>query len=84
MFRNIIITSVCTLLTVGSPALGQGKRAADWSKDQHYEFEDDPLAGVGPNDRGQHIRIRPNAGRATLIRPRTHFIPELTRTVENL
>ena len=48
------------------------------------EFDDDPLAagGFGPND--ERIRVRRGAQRATLIRPRTHFIPELLKSVENL
>ena len=49
-----------------------------------YHFDDDPLAagGFGPND--SRIRVRDNAARATLIRPRTSFITELLKSVENL
>lgn len=49
-----------------------------------YEFSDDPLAagGFGPND--ATIRVRPKAARTTLIRPRTHFIPEMLKSVENI
>lgn len=49
-----------------------------------YEFEDDPLAagGFGPND--SRIRVRRGAQRSTLIKPRTQFISELLKSVENL
>ena len=49
-----------------------------------YEFEDDPLnaGGFGPND--ATIRVRPKAARTTLIRPRTTFVPEMLKSVENL
>ncbi len=49
-----------------------------------YEFEDDPLSagGFGPND--SSIRVRRGAQRSTLIKPRTQFITELLKSVENL
>lgn len=48
-----------------------------------YEFSDDPLSagGFGPND--STIRVRQNAQRTTLIRPRTSFVPEMLKSVEN-
>ncbi len=49
-----------------------------------YEFDDDPLSagGFGPSD--ATIKVRPKAARTTLIRPRTHFIPEMLKSVENI
>ena len=49
-----------------------------------YEFSDDPLnaGGFGPND--ATIRVRPGPVRTTLIRPRTSFVPEMLKSVENL
>lgn len=85
MFRTFIIPLLALSCTVSSSVFGQEPpRAASPASDQHYEFEDDPLAGVGLEDRGERIRVRRGAGRGTLIRPRTHFIVELTRAVENL
>ena len=56
------------------------------SKDEGYgyEFSDDPLnaGGFGPND--ATIRVRPGPVRTTLIRPRTSFVPEMLKSVENL
>ncbi|MEM1029425.1 MAG: hypothetical protein AAGN82_03700 [Myxococcota bacterium] len=49
-----------------------------------YEFADDPLTagGFGPND--ATIRVRPGPIRRTLIRPRTSFVPEMLKSVEDL
>jgi hypothetical protein len=49
-----------------------------------YNFTDDPLSagGFGPND--ATIRVRPGPVRTTLIRPRTSFVPEMLKSVENL
>jgi hypothetical protein len=49
-----------------------------------YKFEDDPLAagGFGPSD--ATIRVRPGPVRTTLIRPRTSFVPEMLKSVENI
>jgi len=49
-----------------------------------YSFSDDPLSagGFGPSD--ATIRVRPRAARTTLIRPRTSFVPEMLKSVENI
>jgi hypothetical protein len=69
-------------------AQGAGGKAAAKEKSGDegygYEFEDDPLnaGGFGPND--ATIRVRPRAARTTLIRPRTSFVPEMLKSVENI
>jgi hypothetical protein len=64
----------------GAPAAGGGKKDEGYG----YEFSDDPLSagGFGPND--ATIRVRPGPVRTTLIRPRTSFVPEMLKSVENL
>jgi len=66
--------------TAAPPAGG----AAAGSGDYGYKFEDDPLAagGFGPSD--ATIRVRPGPVRTTLIRPRTSFVPEMLKSVENI
>lgn len=75
----------------GAPAAGAGgggaAAATGGKKDGDgygYEFSDDPLSagGFGPND--ATIRVRPGPVRTTLIRPRTSFVPEMLKSVENL
>ncbi len=84
---------VATALLVSSSAFAQGGGAAPAAagaaaggKDEGYgyTFSDDPLSagGFGPND--ATIRVRPGPVRQTLIRPRTSFVPEMLKSVENL
>jgi hypothetical protein len=70
-----------------SPSVFAQRAAAAESKGDEgygYTFEDDPLnaGGFGPND--ATIRVRPRAARTTLIRPRTSFVPEMLKSVENI
>ncbi len=66
----------------GAPAAANG--ASGGNGDYGYKFEDDPLAagGFGPSD--ATIRVRPGPVRTTLIRPRTSFVPEMLKSVENI
>jgi len=67
----------------GAPAAAPGG-GGDKKDGYGYEFTDDPLnaGGFGPND--ATIRVRPGPVRTTLIRPRTSFVPEMLKSVENL
>lgn len=49
-----------------------------------YEFGDDSLLGGMIDANAARITVRPRAARSTLVRPRTHFVPEMLRSVENL
>lgn len=64
-----------------TPATGGGDKGGEG---YGYEFDDDPLAagGFGPND--ARIQVRQRAPKTTLIRPRTSFVPEMLKSVENL
>lgn len=76
------LVSVMAVLLMSSFALAQDKKKKD--DGYGYEFSDDPLnaGGFGPND--ATIRVRPGPVRTTLIRPRTTFVPEMLKSVENL
>ena len=84
----LLLSSVPALAQGGAAGAGGGapKAAGGGGKDEGYgyEFSDDPLAagGFGPND--ATIRVRPGPVRTTLIRPRTSFVPEMLKSVENL
>ena len=88
-----------TLLLLSVPSFAQGAPAAapaaaggdataaakpEGGSDYGYKFEDDPLSagGFGPAD--ATIRVRPGPVRTTLIRPRTSFVPEMLKSVENI
>lgn len=70
---------------LSSAALAQDAKAGGEKGEGYgYEFSDDPLnaGGFGPND--ATIKVRPRAARTTLIRPRTTFVPEMLKSVENI
>ena len=79
---RFVATAVgCAALFVAPASFAQDD---DGGEGYGYEFDDDPLnaGGFGPND--ATIRVRPRAARTTLIRPRTSFVPEMLKSVENL
>lgn len=86
--RNRPLRSALTLVAgslvffAASSAFAQ--EAQDTDEGYGYEFADDPLTagGFGPND--ATIRVRPGPVRRTLIRPRTSFVPEMLKSVENI
>ena len=81
------LTSAAVLI-VSAESHAQGVQststATAGSGDYGYKFEDDPLSagGFGPSD--ATIRVRPGPVRTTLIRPRTSFVPEMLKSVENI
>jgi hypothetical protein len=86
----LVLPAMVALLSFAAPSQAQdaaGGGAATQSGasgDYGYKFEDDPLAagGFGPSD--ATIRVRPGPVRTTLIRPRTSFVPEMLKSVENI
>lgn len=85
--RLVAVGAFLSVSMLMSAAFAQSaKESAGGGGDEGYgyQFEDDPLAagGFGPND--ATIKVRPKAARTTLIRPRTSFVPEMLKSVENI
>jgi hypothetical protein len=82
----LVAGSVSAQAAPGAPPAGgaPGAPGGGQKEGYGYEFSDDPLnaGGFGPND--ATIRVRPGPVRTTLIRPRTSFVPEMLKSVENL
>jgi hypothetical protein len=78
---TILVSGIAAAQAGAPPPAGGGGEKKDG---YGYEFSDDPLnaGGFGPND--ATIRVRPGPVRTTLIRPRTSFVPEMLKSVENL
>jgi hypothetical protein len=68
----------------GGGAGGSTSAATTGTGDYGYKFEDDPLSGGGFGPADATIRVRPGPVRTTLIRPRTSFVPEMLKSVENI
>jgi hypothetical protein len=77
------LAASCLTLALTTSAFAQ-TTTRDTNDGYGYEFDDDPLnaGGFGPND--ATIRVRAKAARTTLIRPRTSFVPEMLKSVENI
>ena len=71
-------------LVLAAPSAFAQSKSTEGDGGYGYEFSDDPLnaGGFGPND--ATIRVRPTAARTTLIRPRTSFVAEMLKSVENI
>lgn len=85
--KRVIAGAVVFALTLAAGAASAQEKDITESKTDDgygYSFDDDPLnaGGFGPND--ATIRVRARAARTTLIRPRTSFVPEMLKSVENL
>jgi hypothetical protein len=75
--------SVC-ILASSAVVAAEPNSAVSKADSYQYVFTDDPLnAGLfGGND--PIIRVRPGAGRGTLVRPRVSFVIEMLKSVEAL
>jgi len=77
------VVSLCILASSAVAAADPTPAAAKGDAYQ-YVFTDDPLnAGLfGANE--PRIRVRPGAGKGTLVRPRVSFVIEMLKSVEAL
>ena len=85
--KRAIASAVAAVVALAAGAASAQQKEISESKTDDgygYSFDDDPLnaGGFGPND--ATIRVRARAARTTLIRPRTSFVPEMLKSVENL
>ncbi|MBX3270935.1 MAG: hypothetical protein KF729_11785 [Sandaracinaceae bacterium] len=69
---------------VGSTSLLGGVAFAQGDADTTYDFEDDLVTGDLVRPDGEMLNVRRRGRRASLIRVREHFIPEMLKSVENL
>ena len=82
--KVLFLAALFGAVFTSSTAMAQDVKSSDQDGGYGYEFSDDPLnaGGFGPND--ATIRVRPGPVRTTLIRPRTSFVNEMLKSVENL
>ena len=85
--KRVLATGLVIAISLVTAVASAQQKETQESKTEDgygYSFDDDPLnaGGFGPND--ATIRVRARAARTTLIRPRTSFVPEMLKSVENL
>jgi hypothetical protein len=81
--RTAALSLVCALSWSGV-ANAEVEREARTSSGDLYEFKDDPLHTLSQGAQGALIKIKPTPYRVYLLRPRTHFVPEMLKSVERI
>ncbi len=79
MTRTLL--ALALVLTTVTPALAS---AQDDSRVTEYTFDDDLVGGSIQSPDMERFVSRIRGRRSTLIQPRTHYIPEMLRSVETL
>ena len=90
--RILLATAILSTVTISAFAQGRPSASRDRvtarestrGNDVSYEFLDDPLGAGGLSPTGGSIIVRKRNMRSLLIRPRTQFITEMLKSVENL
>lgn len=79
--------AILSLSSAFSLALAQDpapRRAPTPPPDAIYEFEGDVVDGAAVNPNGSILHAHRPGRRASLVRARAHFLPELAASVEDL
>lgn len=81
MKKLVLASLVAATSLVSASALAESKKAATI---ETYDFPDDQLLNVKGATDGMIIDGAHRPVRIILARPRTHFVPELLKTIEGL
>ena len=79
--KKLIIT---TGVALAGLLIAPSAYAQDAAAETTYDFEDDLVTGDLVRPDGEMLNVRRRGRRASLIRVREHFIPEMLKSVENL
>lgn len=85
--RLLTLLGAMFVLSMASAAsAAEGDDYVTSTEDDGYavKFIDDLLAGDGLGAGGPMLVVRPQGARVTLIRPRTSFVNEMLKSVENI
>lgn len=69
---------------MAAPTSKKKVETTEAGNDYGYKFEDDLLSGGVMGAESGMIKVRQGVVRRTLIRPRTHFVPELLKSIEQI
>ena len=85
-FRRRLLPALSVFVALSLPGIAgaQVEREATTKDGNYYKFKDDLLHTMTDGPIGAQITIRPLKYRVQLLRPRTHFIPEMFKSVEHL
>jgi len=85
-FRRTLFPALSIFVALSLPGIAEAQveREMKTSTGDHYEFKDDPLHTLTEGAMGAQIKVIPRPYRVLLIRPRTHFVPEMFKSIEHL
>jgi hypothetical protein len=82
------LATLLTVLTLATTGVADETASAALTTAQAdgygYRFKDDALQAGGLSSTDPQLRIVRHSWRTVLIRPRTQFVPEMLKSVENL
>ncbi|MFO0681414.1 MAG: hypothetical protein U0234_05155 [Sandaracinus sp.] len=81
LFLGVTVLGMTIGLVLGTSAIAS---VASAQESTTYDFEDDLVTGDLVRPDGEMLQVRRRGRRASLIRVREHFIPEMLKSVENL
>ncbi len=82
--KSLILFYAAVLLALPSVAFAQDANSGGSGDSTTYDFEDDVVSGDLVRPDGEMLNVRRRGQRASLIRIREHFIPEMLKSVEDL
>jgi hypothetical protein len=81
MKKLLMVVGILGLSVVGMNPMAS---AQDNEQTTTYDFDDDLVTGDLVRPDGELLNVRRRGRRASLIRVREHFVPEMLKSVENL
>ena len=84
MRPSLAITLALGITLAAGAAQAQGVRSDYSQEGGTHVFDDEDLLGAGIGPLGALLRVRPPPGRVMLLRPRTSWVPEMLKSVENM
>jgi hypothetical protein len=83
--RAALFGALAALTGLAEPAAAEEPKADDPRGElTAYSFDDDLVTGDGANPNGEVLHVRKRRNRESLVRARTHWIPELLKTADDL
>lgn len=82
MKKLLMVVGILGLSVVGVVPMAAAQQGGDAATT--YDFEDDLVTGDLVRPDGELLNVRRRGRRASLIRVREHFVPEMLKSVENL
>ncbi|HMI93609.1 MAG TPA: hypothetical protein VK509_19685 [Polyangiales bacterium] len=83
--RASLFTALAALTGLAQPAAAEEPKKNDPRGElTAYDFDDDLVTGDNANPNGEVLHVRKRRNRESLVRARTHWIPELLKTADDL